>query len=158
MRRNREEAPEFVEGRQYTGRQLELIADEILREDTRTELCRECLEDGISEKGHETGIVEPKTQNAKDGSGTTLVLDFPELECVNGHTWFKGEGKSRGIDGENPILFEEHFASRKRREIYNSVGVPDPSIQRGLYNRVHPQGRKVNTDEQRRKNGASFYR
>jgi hypothetical protein len=67
-------------------------------------------------------------------------------------------GKRRGIDGENPILFDEHQKERKRREIYTKNGTPDPSLVQGIYNRTHPEGRKVNTDEQRRKNGASYYR
>lgn len=67
-------------------------------------------------------------------------------------------GKPRGIGGENPILFDEHIYARRRREIFNSNGVPDPSLVSGLYHRTHPQGRKVNTKEQRERNGASFYR
>lgn len=153
MRRNREEAPEFVEGKKYTGSQLELMADELLREDSRTELCREC-----NARGTETGDLKELSQEVTDGSGNPLVIEFKELGCENGHRWFQGEGAARGIGGEAPILFEEHLASRKRREIYNTVGVPDPSIQSGLYNRTHPEGRKVNSPEQRKKNGASFFR
>lgn len=71
-------------------------------------------------------------------------------------------GKPRGIGGDDPILFFEHLAMRKRREIYpltdQSNGVVDPSIEQGMYNRQHPQGRKVNSDEQRSRNGASYYR
>lgn len=67
-------------------------------------------------------------------------------------------GKPRGIAGENPVLFEEHLYSRKRREIYNQNGVPDPSINEGMFWRTHPQGRKVNSNDQRKKHGASFYR
>lgn len=67
-------------------------------------------------------------------------------------------GKPRGIGGEDPILFEEHLYSRKRREIYNQNGTPDPNIASGIYWRAHPQGRKITTPEQRKKNGASWYR
>jgi len=67
-------------------------------------------------------------------------------------------GKTRGIGGENPILFEDHIRQRKRREVYNKLGTPDPSIQRGSYNKTHPRGRKVNSDIQRSRNGASYYR
>jgi hypothetical protein len=67
-------------------------------------------------------------------------------------------GKPRGIAGEDPVLFEEHLYSRKRREIYNQNGVPDPSINEGMFWRTHPQGRKVNSNDQRKKHGASFYR
>lgn len=66
--------------------------------------------------------------------------------------------RPRGIGGENPILFEEHIYSRKRREIYNQNGTPDPNIASGIYWRAHPQGRKITTPEQRKKNGASWYR
>lgn len=67
-------------------------------------------------------------------------------------------GKPRGIKGKDPILFEEHLRSRRRREIYVTAGIPDPSIESGLYNRSHPQGRKVNSEKARREQGASFYR
>lgn len=64
-------------------------------------------------------------------------------------------GKPNGL---GDILFEEHLYSRRRREIYNMNGTPDPSINEGMFWRTHPQGRKVNSDEQRKKHGASFYR
>jgi hypothetical protein len=67
-------------------------------------------------------------------------------------------GKERGIGGENPILFQEHEQARKRREIYTEGGTPDPSLVSGLYNRTHPQGRKVNSEEARKRHGASYYR
>jgi hypothetical protein len=150
---------DFDPKKDYKFSELEELADSLLREDSRAEVCRVCDESGVSGvRGQETGKVKPVAQEATDGSGTQLVLIYPEYLCENGHTWYKGEGKMRGIDGDNPILFEEHFQSRKRREIYTSVGTPDPSIVAGIYNRVHPQGRKVNSEEQRKKNGASFYR
>lgn len=74
------------------------------------------------------------------------------------------------INGENPILFEEHLYNRRRREINVASGTPDdlkglwdkPGVTRGdgqvLYNRTHPQGRKVNSEEARKKHGASWYR
>jgi hypothetical protein len=148
-----------VEGEQYSKWQLERFADEMLREDVKRELCRKC-----GSYGSETGSVESMPQADKngdpitDGEGATLYMDFPELVCEKGHRWYKGEGKSRSIQGKNPILFENHLQDRRRREIYTSIGTPDPSIQRGMYNRTHPQGRKVNSKEQRKKNGASFFR
>lgn len=69
-----------------------------------------------------------------------------------------GTGKERGIGGADPILFEEHIHQRRRREILNEAGVPDPSLGSGMYFRTHPEGRKVNSEEARRKHGASFYR
>lgn len=145
--------PEYEEGKSYSARDLERMADELLRDDAKSEQCRTC-----SKRGELTGEVEHTTQPAVDGEGTPLELDFPEYECVNGHRWFAGEGQLRGIAGDNPILFEEHFQNRRRREIYTSLGTPDPSIVAGIYNRTHPQGRKVNSEEQRKRHGASFFR
>lgn len=137
----------------YTNAELNQLADQYLREDTRTELCREC-----GERGEKTGEVDKIEQDAVDEAGHKLVLAFEQYVCDNGHKWSEGEGKRRGVDGDNPILFPEHEQSRKRREIYTSLGTPDPSIVQGIYNRTHPQGRKVNSKEQRSKNGASYYR
>lgn len=147
------------EGQKYSKAQLSGKADLWLREDARSELCREC-----GERGDETGYLKAMPQHStegeplKDKEGKHLSLEFPEIKCDNGHSWFQGEGQARGIGGDNPILFEEHFQSRRRREIYTTVGTPDPSIVQGIYNRTHPAGRKVNSAEQRRKNGASFFR
>lgn len=156
-----EEPEELVyeENQSYTKYELEQLADQILRQDSHRELCRQC-----DEYGDETGHVESQPQKHEDGSplvdevGAQLYVDFPELRCKNSHVWYKGEGKSRGNKGKNPILFEEHLKNRQRREIYTTVGTPDPSIVAGLFNRTHPQGRKVNSKEQRSKHGASFYR
>lgn len=152
----------YEEGKlDYTKGQLNQLADDFLREDSRTELCLQC-----SKKGKKNGRVTKVKQDAEDDSGATLLLAFDQYECENGHSWHEGEGKPRGIKGENPILFEEHLQSRKRREISPGTGTPeDPRIlmpkgHTGLpiYNRTHPQGRKVNSPEQRRKNGASYFR
>jgi len=149
----------FEEGKQYSTRDLTRMADQLLREDSKRELCRQC-----GGYGEETGMVESKPQFRKDGEPTLdeganqLYIDFPELECAKGHRWFLGEGKARGINGKHPILFKNHLDDRHRREIYTANGTPDPGIQRGMYNRTHPQGRKVNSDTQRKKNGASWYR
>lgn len=148
-----EEAPEYVEGQDYTNKQLELMADQMLRDDSRSELCRHC-----KERGTETGHIEYKPQPASDAEGHVLSIGFPEYRCANNHKWFKGEGLARGIGGDDPILFEEHLQSRRRREIYTTVGTPDPEIVSGIYNRVHKDGRKVNSEDQRKRNGASFYR
>lgn len=145
-------SPEIEDGVSYTGRELEAKADTWLREDARSELCREC-----NAKGEPTGEMQDVEQEPDD-NGRILVLSFAEYRCTNSHTWFEGEGKVRGIGGDNPILFEEHFQSRKRREIYTAQGTPDPNIVSGIYNRTHPQGRKVNSLEQRRRNGASYFR
>jgi hypothetical protein len=150
---NYEEGLEYEEGRNYTATQLQQLADDMLREDARKEICREC-----EEMGKETGKMNPISQTVEDEEGNELVIDFPEFACKNKHRWYKGEGKVKGIKGDAPILFEEHLHQRRRREIYNAVGTPDPSIVAGIYNRTHPEGRKVNSPEQRKKNGASYYR
>lgn len=67
-------------------------------------------------------------------------------------------GKRRGIGGEDPILFAEHLYQRQRREILNENGIPEPGLVKGLYDRTHPEGRKVNSPEARAKHGASWYR
>lgn len=55
------------------------------------------------------------------------------------------------------VLLVSHLMDRKSREIYVTSGTPDPEIVQGLYWRTHPNGRRVNSDEQRKKNGASYY-
>lgn len=159
MRFQKEEAPDYIEGKyDYTKGELGLMADELLRQDSKRELCREC-----GEYGEETGKVQPRPHFEKgepvvDSHGNQVFIDFPELACASGHRWYLSEGKDRGIQGDNPILFEEHLQTRRKREIYTQVGTPDPSIVTGMYNRTHPQGRKVNSEEQRKKHGASFFR
>lgn len=149
----------FDPTKDYTNWELGQLADELLKGDSRRELCKRC-----DEPGTETGRVESMPQLTEDGDPVTdsedniLYVEFPEYECSKNHRWYKGEGRAKGIGGDNPILFENHLQDRKRREIYTTVGIPDPSIVQGLYNRTHPQGRKVNNDKQRKTNGASFYR
>ena len=67
-------------------------------------------------------------------------------------------GKERGIGGDDPILFDEHLYQRQKREILNENGVPEPGLVQGIYYRTHPEGRKINSEEQRKKHGASYYR
>jgi hypothetical protein len=55
------------------------------------------------------------------------------------------------------ILTYKTYKDRLKREIYVASGIPDPSIVQGMYWRTHPEGRKVSSEEQRKKNGASFY-
>jgi hypothetical protein len=68
-------------------------------------------------------------------------------------------------DTDAPILFQEHIEPRWRKEVRVESGTPDESITHALskdgqtmYNRQHPQGRKVNSKQQRETNGASYYR
>lgn len=168
--------PEFRPDGDYTSEELVAFADKLLREDSNRELCRKCKEKDKSGDflpyGEETGMIESVPQYTADGEpllddeGNQLYLDFPELKCEKGHRWFQGEGQRRDIRGPNPILFESHLYNRKRREIYVEAGTPDPAFTmdrkgrptQGMYNRSHPEGRKINTKSQRAKNGASYYR
>jgi hypothetical protein len=68
------------------------------------------------------------------------------------------ERDEKGLDDGPKWLNTDQQESRQRREIYTAVGTPDPSIVEGIFNRTHPQGRHVNTPEQRKNNAASFYR
>jgi len=68
------------------------------------------------------------------------------------------KGGSSTLKGDAPILFAEHLKTRYKREIYNRLGIPDPSIQQGMYWRTHPDGRKINSEEARKGSGASYYR
>lgn len=82
----------------------------------------------------------------------TVVYSKPELEMITEKILL--EDTHDGPMWLNGAMYKE----RIRREIYVASGTPDPSIVEGLYNRTHPQGRKVNTEEQRKYNGAGFYR
>jgi hypothetical protein len=139
--------------KKYTKTQLEAFADNLLREDSRREMCRKC-----NQAGQRTGVVDQVPQRVVDDAGNVLVLEYAQFRCASDHLWWQGEGSTRGIKGDNPILFEDHMIQRRKREIYTTVGTPDPAIVSGLYNRSHPQGRKINTPEQRRAHGASYYR
>lgn len=119
--RQKREHVKFEEGREYTPKELENLAEQFLRDEAYSPEDCDCPPPGYRD--------EP---------------------C-------KCEGKQRGIKGENPILFEDHYIDRRRREVYNSTGAPDPEIVSGLYNRTHPKGRKTSTPEQRRLHGASWY-
>lgn len=167
---------EFDPNERYSSEELIEFADKLLREDSNRELCRKCKEKAVDPTllpyGEETGAVESVPQFTSDGEplldeeDNQLYLDFPELKCAKGHRWFQGEGQRRDIRGPNPILFESHLYNRKRREIYVEAGTPDPAFTmdrkgrptQGIYNRAHPEGRKINTKAQRAKNGASYYR
>jgi hypothetical protein len=68
-------------------------------------------------------------------------------------------------DTDAPILFQEHIEPRWRKEVNPATGTPDEAITHAqskdgqtMYNRQHPEGRKVNSEHQRRENGASYYR
>lgn len=73
--------------------------------------------------------------------------------------------REAGTTDDCQFLFQEHIEPRWRKEVRVETGTPDQSITNSLspdgqtmYNRQHPQGRKVNSDTQRKSNGASYYR
>ena len=74
------------------------------------------------------------------------------------------EDAQKNPDGPK-VLFQEHIENRWNREVLNKYGVPDDEITHSqspdgqtIYNRTHPEGRRVNSSAQRKKNGASWYR
>lgn len=67
------------------------------------------------------------------------------------------------------ILFQEHIEPKWRREVSpgkdSKTGTVDSTLTNAtspdgqrMYNRQHPEGRKVNSKQQRESNGASYYR
>ena len=158
-----------------TKRESEEISNAFIKKDANRELCRKCKEEEGPDSlpyGEESGLVEWKPQfNSKgepmlDDEGNQLYVEFPELTCEKGHRWYKGEGARRNVKGKNPILLDSHYKMRQQREIYVDIGTPDPAYTRdrfdrptkGIFIRTHPSGRKTNTEDQRKKSGASFYR
>lgn len=107
------------------------------------------VEEAIELEDHHVGA---------DFSNRQLEAEADRILREAAKTIDPGTGRERGIGGENPILFEDHLHQRRRREIQCENGTPDPGIVVGLYNRTHPQGRKVNSPDQRKRNGASYYR
>lgn len=63
------------------------------------------------------------------------------------------------------ILMQEHIEPDWRREVHAAIGTVDEEITKAkskdgqtMYNRRHPEGRKVNSKQQRKVNGASYFR
>jgi len=88
--------------------------------------------------------------------------DYSERELAMYADLMLREG---GSTPDAPILFQEHIEPRWRKEVTVSEGTPDRAITNSLsadgqtmFNRQHPQGRKVNSETQRKTNGASYYR
>jgi hypothetical protein len=157
----------------FTGAEMQRVGDALLRTDADRELCRQCKEADPNSLpyGKETGHIEWAIQYDKEGApildeeDNALYVGYPELQCSKGHRWYLGEGPRRDIRGINPILFESHLEHRDRRSVQTKDGVPDPAYTmdrwgkrpiQGMYWRQHPQGRKVNSNDQR-KRGAGFY-
>lgn len=86
-------------------------------------------------------------------------FEAPEFE--DGRSYTRRELEAMAdvmVEGFEDVLSRSQLASRLRREIYVTSGIPDPHKVSGLYWRTHPEGRTVNSDEQRQRNGAGFYR
>ena len=116
-------------------------------------------------------IVKPEPVDLSTFDPNSSDYTSDQLEAY-ADAMLKEDIKENG--NQNHILFKEHLAARARREIKVGSGVVDdmitahlpkserPGVTAGdgqmLYNRTHPRGRKVNSREQRAKNGASYYR
>lgn len=128
--------------RKPTARELEEQADKLLHEFALREFCPEC--DSLAD---EPAYVDVPQGIYREDTGQQLVLRFKHWECSScGHEWEDGEGRRRGNEGDSQILDHAALANRKKREIYNKNGKPDPSFVSGLYWRQHPHGRKINAD------------
>jgi hypothetical protein len=64
-----------------------------------------------------------------------------------------------------PVLMQEHAESKWRKELNVGTGTPDAAISSAaspdgqrMFNRQHPQGRKVNSSQARKIHGAGYYR
>jgi hypothetical protein len=108
------------------------MATEILAEDLRSELCRECDKRGVK-LGDPVRLVILDKQEAD--TGVRAVAS--RYVCEDGHVWHSGEGKARGRGGEAPILLEEHYAHRRSKETYMENGVIDGYVQPGFFHRDH---------------------
>lgn len=92
-----------------------------------------------------------------DGDYTSTELD------AYADAFLRKNSKEKPINVYPQILMEEHLYNRRRREILTNQGFPDESLTEAiskdgqmLYQRQHPQGRRVNTDEARAR-GSSYY-
>jgi len=63
----KEDAPEYVEGRDYTAHQLDLMADAILKDDSRREICRVC-----NGQGEQTGLEKLVPLVARNSEGEVI--------------------------------------------------------------------------------------
>lgn len=111
---------------------LDRQADEILADDLRAELCRECEARGVS-----FGTALELTVLDKHGADTGLRAVVEQFVCEQGHVWHAGEGRARGRGGESPILLDEHYAYRRSKEAYMASGTVDEWTKPGMFHREH---------------------
>jgi hypothetical protein len=115
------------------------MATDLLAEDLRRELCRECASRGVR-----LGKPEMLTVLNQDGKDTGFRAVSARNVCENGHVWHEGEGRPRGAGGENPILLEKQLAYRQARERPISSDLLDQWAEPGNFHREHvhkPVGR-----------------
>jgi hypothetical protein len=108
--------------------------------------------------------LEPFDPARTNYTATELEAYADELLMADARGIDPETGKERGIKGDSPILFETHLKARARREVQTGSGMVEDHLtvntmgQPGMYNRVEPRGgRKVNSEDARRKHGASFF-
>lgn len=112
--------------------ELDRQATEILADDLRSELCRDCGKRGVKFGDPAILVILDKT-----GADTKLRAVAAAYVCEEGHVWHAGEGKPRGRGGEAPILLDEHYAHRRSKETYMEEGVIDGFVQPGIFHRDH---------------------
>lgn len=112
--------------------ELDRIATEILADDLRSELCRECDRRGVK-------LGEPERLRIldKDEADTGVRAVAARYVCELGHVWHAGEGKPRGRGGDAPILLDEHYAHRRSKERFMNEGTIDGFYEPGIFHRDH---------------------
>lgn len=108
------------------------MATELLAEDLRSELCREC-----GKRGVKLGDAAKLVILDRESSDTGIRAVAARYVCEEGHVWHAGEGKPRGRGGEAPILLDEHYAHRRSKETYMEEGTIDGFVQPGIFHRDH---------------------
>lgn len=158
--------PKFNSEASYTPQQLEDFATRILMDDRegaqerRREITARPLGNRIMRwfyrNGEGTGL--EIAQSLK----TSLLAVVRELQAMGdevGSRTVEGKTLYWRADQEEPVwLSEDQLDSRGRREIYATVGVVDPSVHEGIYNRVYPDGGRQHNPTYGQGAGASFYR
>jgi hypothetical protein len=119
-----------VERLSYSPSDLDRIATELLENDMRAELCREC-----DRRGVEFGDPAMLIVSDRDGRDTGMRAIASGYVCENGHTWYAGEGKARGRGGDNPILLADHLEHRKSHELAYEGDID--TVSPGMFHRPH---------------------
>jgi hypothetical protein len=115
-----------------TSSELDRMATELLADDLRSELCREC-----DRRGVKLGVPVSMVILDREDADTGVRARAARYVCEAGHVWHAGEGKARGRGGDDPILLEEHYAHRRSKETYTESGQIDEFIRPGIFHRDH---------------------